>query len=222
MPEIPLLDRDGKPLSPVPSFLILQSIMLSPDDSDSTQSFLAMACGSSSYSALLKQTILHFTKASTGGAIAGDVFLLYLQMTLHSHPVPSIAKAAFVVSGGLEGTSLHSGRAAPQHVDRVHRFWGQFRRAAHLWAALRLVQGAGRTALSPKSSDSEIAELNDHIILCSDLLLSAAVAADMAIDPDPWKLPDAYPRKVYHIDIPPLTDQALERLTRYRVAARSK
>jgi hypothetical protein len=44
---------------------------------------------------------------------------------------------------------------------------------------------------------------NEHILLVADALFSKAKAAGWPFDPDPWKLPDAYPRKSLQLDIGP-------------------
>jgi hypothetical protein len=190
MPEIPLLAQK-QPFSPIATFLILQAIMLSPKDVGSAESFLTMIAGSSTYSKLSKQTIEKFTKASTGGAIAGEVFLHFLQLKLHRPRDASVAKAVFIVSRELEAARLHGGRIAPSNIDRVHPFWAELRPSAHLWAAFRLAQDSGLASLSPAAADSEFAKLNDHLILGADSLLLAAAKAELKFDPDPWALPDA-------------------------------
>lgn len=215
MPEIPLLTQK-QPFGSIATYLILQAIMLSPKDIGSAESFLTMTAGSSTYSRLLKQTIARFTKASTGGTIAGEVFLHFLQLKLHRPRDASVAKAVFIVSRELEETRLHGGRIAPSNIDRVHRFWAKFRPAAHLWAAFRLAQDSGQMPLSPSASDSEFANLNDHLILGADTLLLAAAKAKLDFDPDPWTLPDAYPKKPFSIDVPPPSAWAIALMAEYR------
>jgi hypothetical protein len=215
MPEIPLLNR-GKPFGPVATFFVLQAIMLSPKDLGSAESFLAITAGSSTYSKLLADTISKFAKASTGGAIAGDVFLHLLQLHLHRPQDASVGKAVFIVSRELEKTTLHSGKVAPSNVDRVHAFWAKFRPAAPLWAAFRLAQDGGRTSLSSMPADSEFAALSDNLILCADTLLIATENAKLTFDPDPWKLPDGYQRKPFSVDVPPPTPETIKLLAEYR------
>jgi hypothetical protein len=143
--------------------------------------------------------VTKFAKAGLGGAIAGEVFLCVLSFKLHQPQHASINKGTFLVSRHL----LASGRDVPSNVDRVHKFWAKYRSAAHIWAAMTMVGKAGLISERPVPSESEMVAQNEHILLVADALFSKAKAAGWPFDPDPWKLPDAYPRKSLQLDIGP-------------------
>jgi hypothetical protein len=219
MPELPLLDSRGKPLGPVPSFLILQAIMLSPKDTANAQTFVALTAGGDPDSTLFRKTVAKFGKGATGGAIAGEVFLNLLGLKLHGQDA-SVGKAVFLVSRDLEKRPLHSGRSAPSNKDRVHRFWAKFRPAAHLWAAFRLAQENGLLELD--GSDAMLATLNDHLLLGGDVLLAKASENRLTIEKNPWTLPPHYPRKPYGVNVAPPTPWALEILKEYKAPVEQK
>jgi hypothetical protein len=151
MPEIPLLIQ-GRPLDPIAANLIVQAIMWSPKDFDSVQSYLGLVIGSRIPSKLFMETASNLARASTGGGIAGEIFLHLLQLKVHRPRDASVGKAVFIVSRDLEERSLPSGRRAPSNVDRIHKFWTDFRPAAHLWAAFRIHKDANRMPKSPDVS----------------------------------------------------------------------
>jgi hypothetical protein len=196
--------------------------MLSPKDEDNAATFVQLA-SSAPISELLLTTVTAFSKKGTGGAIAGKVLLHLLQLKLHRPEDASVGKAVFVVSRDLEDAQLGSGRAAPSHVDRVHKFWTDFRPAAHLWAAHELLlRDAKRTLPTETSPVDEFGTLTDDIVLHAETLLKAAHSNALDFDPNPWTLPEAYPRRGIDIAVPPITDWVINVLREYRAPVRSK
>jgi hypothetical protein len=221
MPEIPLM-HGGEPIGPIGSYLIVQAIMWSPKDFDSVMSHVGMVLGSGSPTELFRKTTEHLARASTGGGIAGEVFLQLLRLKVHRPRDASVNKATFIVSRDLEERRLPGGRAAPSNIDRVHAFWADFRPAAHLWGAFRIHKDAGRIPPSPDISATDFAALSSDILLCADALLSKARAVKLDFDKHPWRLPDGYPRRPYNLDVPPPTSWAIERLKDYKPPGRPK
>jgi hypothetical protein len=219
MPEMPLLDSSGKPLGPSATEVVLSATMLSPTDVESLSSFLILAFGSVSCSRLVKEVATKFSKAAIGGSIAGNVFLCLLPLKLHRPQDASVSKAVFLVSRDSEGQHLKNGRRTPSNLDRVHNFWVKFRPAAHLWAAFQMLKNSDGIPVSP----SEIGSVIEDILLLGDALLSEATAAGLKFDPDPWKLPDAYPGKPCSIvGLSPPTSWEIEQLKEYRAPIRPK
>jgi hypothetical protein len=221
MPEIPLVSG-GEALGPIVSHLIVQTVMWCPKDSDSVYSYLSLVIGSSIQSELYLKTTKNLAKAAVGGLIAGEVFLKFLQLKVHRPRDASVNKAAFIVSRELENRRSADGRRPPSNLDRVHKFWTDFRPAAHLWAALRLQKDAGWVPVSPDVSGEAFAAYSYNLILCADALLSRAEAAGIDVEADPWRLPEAYPRKPIKLEIPPPTASAIECLKNYRAPVRPK
>jgi len=207
MPEIPLFSEQNYVAS------IVLPIMWAPKDLDSVNSFLALVKGSSDPSKLLLKTIKDFARATIGGQIAGEVFLTLLQWKTHRSQDASVGKAVFLVSSELKDRA-RGGQKITSNRDRVHSFWAQYRPAAHLWAAFQILEYAGRMRRNI-SAEEKVALCND-ILMCADGLLSRAAAAKMKFDPDPWTLPDAYPRKHFPLNIPPPSSWAIKRLKEYR------
>lgn len=216
MPEIPLLDRAGKPLPPISTKVLLHAVMGYPSDFDSLQSFLVLNFGTPSNSDLVKKVNRDFQKKATGGSIAAEVFGILLQLKAHRPQDASVNKATFLVSRGLENTLLNSGKECPSNIDRVHKFWAEFRPAAHIWAAYRLEDQ------TPARTESEILTYTTNILNAADQLLSIASALDWKFDTDPWILPSAYPRLPYRIEVPSLDGWMTELLEKYRAPKRPK
>src|ERR1700730_7052331 len=119
MPEMPLLDRRGKPFGPIQTWVILSGIMLSPSDQESQLSYQALC--QVPPSRLSGNAISKFYKGSIGGSISGEIFICLLQLAIHRDLLPlkrgrrqepSIAKAVSIVSRELEGQH-HDGRLMP-------------------------------------------------------------------------------------------------------------
>ena len=156
MPEIPLMSR-GKPVGPAGAYLVLQSIMWSPKDMDSVMSYLVSLLVAAFPRNYTRKQRRIFRKHHLAVEIAGEIFLHLLQLTkCESSEDASIGKAVFIVSRDLEQRRLPSGRKAPSNVDRIHRFWADFRPAAHLWAAFRIYKDADRIPRLPGASPQEL------------------------------------------------------------------
>jgi hypothetical protein len=211
VPEIPLLDEAGNPLSELEMFLTVRGIMWLPKDLDSVLNYRALgAPGQPGLTNLFKETTLKLMKQDTGGTIAAHVFLQLLSFKRYRPDDASVNKAVFVVSRKLEKL----GHAAPSDRRNVRKFWNAFTPAAHLWGAARLLNTIG---LEPQTDD-EIGSFPVKVLLVGELLLRAARELGWQFDPDPWRLPDLYPRKAYQFDLPvPLpTDEDIELLRKYR------
>jgi hypothetical protein len=216
MPELPLLDHDGKPVGQLDTLLIVRSIMWSPKDINSALAYRAL--GNEGLSELFKKTTLRLSKKATGGTITANVFLRLLQLKVHRPKDASVNKAVFLVSRGLEKLRPVKGRAAPADRDYVHKFWVEFRPAAHLWGAAKWLE---ETGMSPDTVE-EIRAFSYKVIHTADALLKAAMAAELKFDPDPWTLPGSYPRISLNISLPPPSSEMVELLKEYRAPARSK
>jgi hypothetical protein len=227
MRELPLLDPQGNPFPPAATFLILRAIMLSPKDIGSARTYMAVAMSGDPDSNEFSRINAKFLKRAPIGAIAGEVFLTLLGLKVHRPKDASANKAAFLVSRGLEGKRRRS-----RHVDRVRRYWDEFRPVAHMWAALVRLQGdedlppefvvrAARQWDAFKHtqleiSDAGFAELNEHVLLDGDRLLAMAAENRLTIDPAPWTLPPRYPRKPRNIDVPAPSPWVEKTLKEYR------
>lgn len=219
MPDLPLLDRKGNPLGELDTLLTVRAIMWSPKDKGSALSFRGLVTNDqSSPSELFKQTFLRLSKKETGGTIAGRVFISLLQFKIHRRKEASIGKAVFLVSRALEKQPLDNGRAAPVDRDYVHKFWAEFRPAAHLWGAALWLAKMGISA----ETDEEIGAYTYKVIYTADALLTAACAANLEFDPDPWRLPNGYPRPSLNISLPPPSGEDVELLKEYRAPVRPK
>jgi hypothetical protein len=219
MPEIPLLDHEGNPLNPLDTSLIMQSIMWSPKDINSALSYRALGNdGQPTLSELFKQTTLRLSKKAGGGTITANVFLCLLQLKIHRPKDASVGKAVFLVSRALEKLRPDNGRAAPVDQDYVHKFWAEFRPAAHFWGAAAYLYEIGKSRKMTKD-----AGLFTHAMIhTADALLTAAMAANWEFDPDPWTLPDSYPRISLNISLPPPRTEVVELLKEYRAPVRPK
>jgi hypothetical protein len=219
VPEIPLLDHQGKPLGELDSFLTLQGIMWLPTDPHSALNYRALAApGQPIISNLFKDTVLRLSKNAVGGTITASVFLHLLQLKTHFPEHASVGKAVFIVSRGLEKLPPQDGRAVPMDRDNVHKFWTKFRPAAHLWGAAQWLHEIG---FEPQAAD-ELEPFGYMVIQIADRLLKAAAAVNLSFDPDPWRLPDAYPRKSFAFSIPPPKAEVIELLKEYRAPVRPK
>src|SRR5260370_34327039 len=111
MPQIPLLNRKGKPIRASEAYFVLHAIMLSPNDKDSVSSFLALK--NEGLTDVFKKTFLKLSKGATGGTVAGMVFLRLLQLKLHRPNDASIGKAVFLLSPELKKKSFAERRRLP-------------------------------------------------------------------------------------------------------------
>jgi hypothetical protein len=216
MPELPLLDHEGNPLGRFDTFLIVRSIMAWPNDIESALSYRAL--GNAGLSEMFKQATLKLAKKATGGTITASVFIHLLQLKIHQPKDASVGKAVFVVSRHLGELRPNNGRAAPVDRDYVHKFWAEFRPAAHLWGAAQWLSEMG---ISPETED-EIEAYPTQVIHVADALLGAANAAELKFDPDPWTLPASYPRLLRKINISPPSNETLKFLKDYRAPVRLK
>jgi hypothetical protein len=209
MPDLPLLDPEGNPLGRFDTFLIVRSIMAWPNDIESALSYRAL--GNAGLSEMFKQATLKLAKSDVGGTITASVFLHLLQLKIYRPQDASFNKAVFLVSRGLEKLRPHHGRAAP--IDRIYvrKFWTKFRPAAHLWGAAQWLSEMG---MSPETEE-EIEAFPSIVIQIADALLAAAMAAELNFDPDPWRLPVAYPRLSPRISLPPVSAEVVALLEKY-------
>jgi hypothetical protein len=216
MPELPLLDHEVKPVGQLDTLLLVRSIMWSPKDIKSALAYRAL--GNEGLSELFKKTTLKLSKKATGGTITASVFLHLLQLKIHRPQDASVNKAVFLVSRGLEKLRPVKGRAAPADRDYVHKFWVEFRPAAHLWGAAQWLDENG---MSPDTVE-EIGTFSYKLIHAAEALLRATMAAELKFDPDPWTLPGSYPRISLNISLPPPRTEMVELLKEYRAPARPK
>jgi hypothetical protein len=219
VPQIPLFDANGAPLSQLQTWLTVQGIMWLPNDLDSVLSYRTLGTpGQPVLSNLFKDSTLRLSKNATGGTIAANVFIHLLQLKIHRPADASLNKAAFLISRLMEKLPAEGKRRAPANQDNIHKFWNDFRRAAHLWGAAKWLSEMG---LEPEKAD-DIGAFAAKILVMSDHLLRAAAKVGWEFDSDSWILPDSYPRTFFDFSLPPPRREVVELLKEYRSPNRSK
>jgi hypothetical protein len=215
MPEIPLLDREGKPLRATEAYLTLQVVMYSPNDENCVAPYLSLTADG--LTELFKKTFLKLSKRATGGTVAAMIFLRLLQLKIHRPKDASVGKAVFLVSTALKKKSLTDRKRMPTGRGYVHDLWFEFRPAAHLWgAAFQLSESGVELEEDPRP-------YTEGLIYFAREMFELAVATNIDLGPDPWQVPNSYPRTMptkFGDIIKPPTMEIVELLESYNAADR--
>jgi hypothetical protein len=196
MPIVPLQSSGNKPLHLINSFKVLWAIMLSPGDVESVLTHLYLLEGDPSE--LRTRILERRAKRALGGSVAGNVFIVELQLRQYLPAgFAKTTKAFHLLSESLKREYLPNGHKAPSSLIQIRKFWDEYRKAAHLWGAYCMLEHSDQLPFGGSATISKKERLSRiyTFIMYADYLLGLAVELNFNFCDDPWILPPKFPRK---------------------------
>ena len=162
------------------------------------------------------------------GMTAGSVLIRLMQIDRDAPPA-SVNKAMVALEDHLQGATYADGSYGPRSLREIQGAWSEYKPVAHLWAALMALQLREKNPyeFDPDVVRSFFTESLPEFLAAAEYLLrfgadfhSRGQRKPLLTRSEVWHLPQGLSLPPFDITLPPLEDETIKILQKYRAPIR--